>query len=335
MHLPVDRVVASFILFMGVAVGDAMGESPSIAIETGKGKITFQIDGKAFADFVYEDQATTRPYLAHVKAPSGFQVTRNHPPKEGVDPLDHETLHPGIWMSFSELSGADFWRNKAPVKFEKFLDAPKANGDHATLTARFRYESNGKTIAREDLHLAVINAPEGRWILWDSVLSGDEPLIFSDQEEMGLGTRVATPLTVKEGGTITSSDGKKNEEEVRGTRAAWCEYSKEIDGVPTGLLIVPHPDNEPRVYWHARDYGMLTANPFGAKSLTGKGDGKVVIKPPQTMRLRFGILIFSASIDANEVARRYPGLARENGRGDQIESTSGTKVGGPRSSENK
>lgn len=312
MQLPVDRIALTFILFFGVSCWEARGEVPSIVTETGKGRVTFLIDGKAFADFVYEDPATTRPYLAHVKAPSGFQVTRNHPPKKGLDPLDHETLHPGIWMSFSELSGADFWRNKAPVKFEKFLDGPKSTGDRATLTARFRYESNGKTIAHEDLHLAIINAPEGRWILWDSVLSSAEPLIFSDQEEMGLGTRVATPLTVNEGGKITSSEGKKNEREVRGTQGAWCEYSKEIDGVPTGLLIVPHPENNPRAYWHARDYGMLTANPFGEKSLTGKGDGTVVVHPPKNMRLRFGILIFSAKIDAHRESQRYPSLANEN-----------------------
>jgi hypothetical protein len=128
---------------------------------------------------------------------------------------------------------------------------------------------------------------------------------------MGLGTRVATSLTVKEGGTITSSEGKKNEKEVRGTRAAWCEYSKVIDGVPTGLLIVPHPENEPRVYWHARDYGMLTANPFGEKSLTGKGDGTVTVFPPNIMRLRFGILVFSTKVDGEAEARKYTQLVNE------------------------
>ena len=294
------------VLLVSVSVCRA---EPSVQMTKGTGKVTITIDGKPFADFVYEDSATTRPYLAHIKAPSGFQVTRNHPPIKGLDPIDHETLHPGIWMSFSELSGADFWRNKAPVKFERFLEEPTVSGDEGKLGVLFRYESNGKIIAHEDLRLGFKKAKEGRWILWDSELSSDEPLVFSDQEEMGLGTRVATPLTVKEGGQITSSEGKKNEKGIRGTQAAWCDYSRAIDDMQTGLLIVPDPRNKPKAYWHARDYGMLTANPFGPKSLTGEGDGTVVVKPPQKMRLRFGILIYSGEVDRDQAAKEYEKIA--------------------------
>ena len=43
------------------------------------------------------------------------------------------------------------------------------------------------------------------------------------------GLRVATPLTVKKGGTIFNSDGGKNEAQVWSKTAAWCAYGGEID----------------------------------------------------------------------------------------------------------
>jgi hypothetical protein len=54
--------------------------------------------------------------------------------------------------------------------------------------------------------IALTNA----WLLaWDANFqAGDASLVFGDQEEMGFGARVATALTEKNGGVITSSFGK-------------------------------------------------------------------------------------------------------------------------------
>ena len=28
---------------------------------------------------------------------------------------DHPTMHPGLWLAFGDINGADFWRNKGRV----------------------------------------------------------------------------------------------------------------------------------------------------------------------------------------------------------------------------
>ena len=60
---------------------------------------------------------------------------------------------------------------------------------------------------------------------------------FGDQEEMGLGIRVATDHAVTNGGVITSSDGRKNEKQVWGRQADWCDYS----GKGVGVMLMPDP----------------------------------------------------------------------------------------------
>ncbi|MPZ19716.1 MAG: hypothetical protein GEV06_17610, partial [Luteitalea sp.] len=79
-----------------------------------------EIGGQRFADYVYADQEITRPYFTHVTTPASIRVTRNHPPNEGSDLVDHAMMHPGIWMAFGDLSGNDYWRLKAKVEHEMF-----------------------------------------------------------------------------------------------------------------------------------------------------------------------------------------------------------------------
>jgi hypothetical protein len=107
---------------------------------------------------------------------------------------------------------------------------------------------------------------------------------------MGLGIRIATPLTVKQGGRILTSDGDKNEKQVRGKQAKWCDYAGSSERGRAGLTVMPHPKNFRPCWYHARDYGLVVANPFGRKALTGGEKSAVVVKKGETLRLRFGLL---------------------------------------------
>jgi hypothetical protein len=71
--------------------------------------------GKPVATYVFRDEKILRPYFAQVHAPDGTQVTRHHPPRPGIDAVDHDTMHPGIWLAFGDIGGVDFWRNKGRV----------------------------------------------------------------------------------------------------------------------------------------------------------------------------------------------------------------------------
>jgi hypothetical protein len=276
------------------------GEAPTIAFTAQPGKLQITVGGQPLATYVYQDEQIPRPYFAQVCAPGGIQVTRNHPPVAGTDATDHATMHPGIWLAFGDLSGADNWRNRARVRQDTFVEEPKGGRGSGSFAVRNHYLSaDGKQLlCQETCRYTIRVRPAGYLILWDSEFRPEGPeVVFGDQEEMGLGVRVATPLTVPHGGQITTNTGAKNEKQVRGQTADWCDYSGTREGFRIGVTLLPHPQNFRPSWYHARDYGLVVANPFGRQALTGGERSRVVVKPGETFRLRFGVLLHRSKRD--------------------------------------
>jgi hypothetical protein len=290
-------------------VPSGRADEPAVAFERKEGRLVIRIGDRPFAEYVHDDATIKRPYFCNVHTPGGVQVTRNHPPVKGKDATDHDTMHPGIWLAFGDISGHDCWRNKARVRHEKFVEAPRDGKGRGSFTALNSYLStDGKSvIARETCRITIRVAEEGYRVSWDSTFEkGDVPCVFGDQEEMGLGVRLATPLTVKAGGRILNSDGKKNEREVWGKTADWCDYGGIIDRMTCGMMLMPDPANFRKSWFHSRDYGVLVANSFGQNAFTRGPKGKVEVSD-SPLRLRFGILIYAAAsdIDRAKVYKDY------------------------------
>ena len=291
-------------LLVCMAIAAAMVESPAIADQTPSitfqqqpGKLQISIGGKPFSTYVYRDENILRPYFTNVHAPGGIQVTRRHPPRKGIDSTDHASMHPGIWLAFGDISGADFWRNRAQVEHVEFIEMPRVENHTGTFEVRNRYRDGEKLICEERCRHTISVRDSGYLLVYDSTFSNRENLfIFGDQEEMGLGVRVASELRVTGGnGIILNSDGLKNEQQVRGKQADWCDYSGTINGEHVGMVLLPDPQNFRRSWYHARNYGFVTANPFGRNALTGGPKSKVIVKPEESFRLQFGILVYTAN----------------------------------------
>jgi hypothetical protein len=268
---------------------------PSIGFVRTDGSLAIQVDGRPLATYVWVDPDILRPYFARLHAPDGTQVTRNLPPLAG-DATDHATMHPGLSLAFGDLSGGDFWRNKGRVAVE-LAQEPIAQAGEASFAVRNRYLMGDNLICNELCRVGIRVQPAAYLLTWDSRFSGDSDFFFGDQEEMGLGVRLATGLTVKSGGQITNSEGLKNEKQVWGRVADWCDYSGTVDGQSVGILLMPDPDNFRRSWFHARDYGLLVANPFGAKAFTKGPLSKIVVPKGQTLRLRWGVLLHAGPVD--------------------------------------
>lgn len=283
---------------------------------TASDPITFQNDGRSLrircgerdvATYYYKHDKIQRPFFAHVKAPSGIQVTRNFPPGKG-DKTDHADMHPGIWMAFGDISGEDFWRNRGRVVHERFTQPPWSGAGHGSFTQRKAYQrSDGSVVCHEDFHCTIRAVDDDYLIQWDATFSnadGDE-FYFGDQEEMGLGIRVATPITEVAGGRISDSAGRKGAKRIWSQSSAWCDYSGTIDGQEIGLTILCHPDNFRPSWMHARNYGLIAANPFGRKAMKKGTTSKVVVKKDETLRLRYAILVHDTKQDSSRAITEY------------------------------
>jgi hypothetical protein len=53
-------------------------------------RLVIREGGEVIGEYVFGDAKILRPYFSNLLAPGGTQVTRNHPPREGVDATDHE-----------------------------------------------------------------------------------------------------------------------------------------------------------------------------------------------------------------------------------------------------
>ena len=58
-------------------------------------------------------------------------------------------MHPGIWFGVGDLSGADFWRNKATVEHIRFVSEARGGEDAGEFTVLNRYVHNGNPLAEE------------------------------------------------------------------------------------------------------------------------------------------------------------------------------------------
>jgi hypothetical protein len=282
---------------------------PYVGFTRVQNKVTIAVDERAIATYYTEDGLITRPFLAHLRAPNGTQVTRRHPPIAGQDLEDHGTMHPGIWLSFGDISGSDYWRLRARTRHVQFTEEPSGGPGIGKFAVRNEYldqKDASRVVCRENARYVFLVRPSGYLLLWDSTFSADEEFSFGDQEEMGVGIRIATPLRVGASGnaklaagtgTILDASGRKNEVEIWGNAADWCDYSGTIDGARVGITIFCHPQNFRASRFHARDYGLLVANPFGRRAFDQGGVSKIIVRAGESLRLRYGVLLHSGPQD--------------------------------------
>ena len=282
---------------MCIAVTHAAERTSTFVADVQHDRVVIAHSSQPVAEFVFRDEKILRPYFANVHAPGGVKTTRNHPPITGVDATDHDTMHPGIWLAFGDISGADFWRNKGRIEHVRFIEAPAVRDGRLTFATECRLRTaEGRTLCSLTNRFTLA-AQTNAWLLtWDATFrSEDGDFTFGDQEEMGFGARVATAITEKNGGIITSSTGLKTAKNTWGQPAEWCDYSGTVEGKPIGIMLLSDPKNFRPSWWHNRDYGVFVANPFGRAAMKQGETSAVTVKRGENFRLRFGAVIHAGS----------------------------------------
>lgn len=274
--------------------------------------VTLVIDGHSVATYVYNDPDIPRPYLHDIRSATGTPISRPYPtdPIINKDNDDHPTYHPGIWLAFGDIDGADFWRNKARVRHLRFIEKPTIHDNTVSFAVENAYESEGQVICREECR--IILRPDGEqsyFLHYASQFTPEaETAAFGDQEEMGFGVRINTPYTVRFGnGRIINSNGRENEAGTWGKTAKWCALIGIHDGAQLGINIIPDMKNFRPSWFHARDYGLLVANPFGKKAMTGPSDDNVQPDSTPTIKEQPLTIAFTAHIFETLPLRDYDG----------------------------
>jgi putative membrane-bound dehydrogenase-like protein len=276
----------------------AQSSNPQFHAETKSDRVAITHGNAPVADFVFSDPKIFRPYFASVFSPDGIQVTRNHPPIAGKDATDHDTMHPGIWLGFGDINGSDFWRNRARIEHLEFVQTPVTKPDRVQFSTRSRlWTTNGSPLCLLTNQILILHQPTHRLILWDATFHADTvDVVFGDQEEMGFGARVASLITEKQGGQLTSSDGRRGAKSTWGQAFEWCDYAGISGQHRVGITLMASPQNFRGSWWHNRDYGVFVANPFGREAMRQGSKSQFTIQRGDSLRLIFGAAIHSGPI---------------------------------------
>ena len=101
--------------------------------------------------------------------------------------------------------------------------------------------------------------------------------------------------------------------EVWGKRAKWVDYWGPINEKVVGIALFDHPSN-PRhpTWWHARYYGLVTANPFGAHAFEKKpeGTGDMRIPSGESVMFRYRFLFHTGDFKQANIAGEFESFAK-------------------------
>lgn len=284
---------------------------PRFQVRQGEDRLEITCDAQPVADYVWRDPKILRPHFANVHGPGGERLTRRHPPVPGVDATDHDTMHPGVWLAFGDVNGHDFWRNRGRIEHVRFLEPPRTEDGIVTFaTENLLQPAQGPAIGTQITRVRLTSIPHGFLLVWQAdFLPREEALVFGDQEEMGLGVRVATDLTEKNGGRIIASTGTRSARSTWGQSFPWCDASGERAGRRVGVTLLSDPAHFRPSWFHNRDYGLMVANPFGRKSMNQGEVSRVPVGRGERLRLRFGVFLHAATppeqADPAEAYRRF------------------------------
>jgi hypothetical protein len=302
MKFPLPSFTAALILVGSFATADEI----AFTEKKGSGEIEVSVGGQPFANYLYEGHA--KPVIYPILGPGGIPMTRNFPFKEVEGEAKDHPHHQSFWYTHGDVNGISFWHLG---KDAGLIETRKIEQKGASILSENEWKAPGGKVVLTDARTVTFSELPGgeRAIDFEITLKASHgEVTFGDTKEGSMGIRTNSQLRVKPVGknapahAINSAGDKDGS--VWGKNAAWVAYWGKIDGKPAGIAIFDHPKN-PRypTTWHARDYGLVAANPFGLHDFQKKpkGAGNLAIKDGESATFRYRF-VFYAGENADNVA---------------------------------
>ena len=175
----------------------------------------------------------------------------------------------------------------------------------------------GETVATDSRVIKFHGLAKGRMLDYTiTVHASQGDLVLQDDKDAGMSIRVPDSMCVKPHGTskIKAQGHMLNSEGVKdsacwGKRAKWVDYSGRVEGKLLGVAMFDHPDN-PRhpTSWHARTYGLCSANIFGKRHferLPDKNAGNYTLKKGQSLSFKYRLYWHIGKGESNKIEAQY------------------------------
>ncbi len=262
-----------------------------------------------------------KPILYPVRTPAGVAVTRPWPvaPSQTEGVADDHPHHKSMWFAH-EINGVDFWSetggrikvNDVAIDQDAGISTSSNWVTHGGVTIcsdRTRYRFGQLRIKRDD---KTSNDKLTNWIdVRIRLLASAGDVKLKDTKEGFFAIRTHPDLRLspdpKRGvvnvfGHAVNSAGQ-TDKQLWGQTARWVMYYGPVNSQPVSIIMCDHPNNfRHPTPWHARDYGLITANPFGLHDFLKKpaGFGAVNLGKGQSLTLRYRVYVADGILDVDQ-----------------------------------
>lgn len=238
-------------------------------------RIRVSIGDETFTEYIYKGYE--KPILYPVIGPYSTRMTRDYPMKGDTPHEAHDHVHhKSIWFGHMKVNGESFWHSGASagttVQTKIEVKDGKIHSENKLV------DRNGDLVATDSRVIGFSHDESARYIDYQVTYHANvSDITFGDNKDGQMGIRMHPKLRIKgevAGGKAINANGV-TEAKIWGTRATWIDYWGEIDGNVVGIAVFDHPTNlRHPTWWHARDYGLLSANPFGIYFFESRDDKK-------------------------------------------------------------
>ncbi len=288
----------------------------SVSLKPSDLGLRIEIDGKLFSEYRTTD--AQRPYMFPITGPGDTNLARPYPMEKGG--AEDHPHHRSMWFTHGGVNGVDFWGNgekNGTIKHTAFAQIT-AEGAAGSFVAKSNWVLPDGASVMTDERLIRIEALEngGAMVDWTIQMTASAgEVTFNDTKEGSFALRLCPSLSIKENkeARITTSEGAKDKK-AWGTRAKWVTFhGPDPKGSAVSVTIFDHPQNlRHPTWWHARDYGLFAANPFGVHDFEKSDDkkkGDHVLAKGQTLTQRYRVLIERGDPDQAKLAEKFAAYA--------------------------
>jgi len=318
--------------------------APSIQIvpNDAEQKVDVLVDGQPFTSYLYSDQISVlkKPIIYPILTAKGYDVTRGFPlQKRAGERVDHPH-QVGFWLNYGDVNGVDFWNNSDAITGDRVSRMGtiyhrairNIDDENAALEVSCEWvDAQGNVLLTEETRFVFHACPVCRVIDRITTLTAAHGAVaFTDNKEGMVAVRVTralehpskTPITVTDSeglavevpvldntgvtGEYLTSEGVRGAA-AWGTRARWVMLSGVVNDEPVTLALLDHPKNVGYpTYWHARDYGLFSANPLGQKIFSeGEEELNFTLDGGESTTFRYRLAIYSGQVSAEDMESRY------------------------------
>lgn len=285
-------------------------------------RVRIEIGGKHFSDYIHA--GWPKPSLYPILDADGTSYTRDFPFKKNPAEVPDHDWHRGVWFAHGAVNGHDLWRELPERKtgrivLERILES--RDGPTGVLRVRQLWQTHdGQTLLTDETALRITRSDAVTQLDYDvKLLATHGAVTLGDTEEGTMAVRVNEHLRLTHGknkekrpgtGRLVNAAGDTGIP-AWGKRAAWADYSGPLpDGRVIGIALLEHPQNfRHPTWWHARDYGLLSANPFGRHDFEKLKDqprvGDHVIPAGGELLLRYRLVFHRGDEKSARVAERH------------------------------